>query len=248
MGISSLWKLLAEEGILRKLVGSSPEEHSSLLAELDGKVIAIDLSAWIMQADQQMALSPHFSRTERCMKVALERSIQWLRHGCLPVIVVEGTPPAEKQATIQARFAARNGFEGGGRGSASFLALGRAVGVLLSQLGLPVFYAPGEAEAVCVALERAGAVHACASFDSDTLVYGARRVYHTLKLNVRGTPLHGLFPESLSSYFYLVGAGFKSQRLRGALLRAGEHPSGACHQQGRPGGSLRGGHAGWIRL
>lgn len=48
-----------------------------------------------------------------------------------------------------------------------------------------MFYAPGEAEATCAALAALGAVDACASFDSDTLVYGAERVYHTLKLSVR---------------------------------------------------------------
>lgn len=51
--------------------------------------------------------------------------------------------------------------------------------------GLPVFYSPGEAEATCAALVRAGWVDAAASFDSDTLVHGAERVYHTLKLSVR---------------------------------------------------------------
>jgi hypothetical protein len=32
------------------------------------------------------------------------QSIQWLRHGCLPVIVVEGRPPEEKRAKQQARL------------------------------------------------------------------------------------------------------------------------------------------------
>ena len=50
--------------------------------------------------------------------------------------------------------------------------------------GLPVFYAPGEAEAVCAALSRAGCVDGCGSNDSDCLVYGAESVYHTLKLSV----------------------------------------------------------------
>ena len=50
--------------------------------------------------------------------------------------------------------------------------------------GLPVFYAPGEAEATCAALNRAGCVDGCASSDSDTLLYGAEAVYHTLKLQV----------------------------------------------------------------
>ncbi|KFM26231.1 Flap endonuclease GEN-like protein 1 [Auxenochlorella protothecoides] len=183
MGIASLWKLLTEEGVVRKLSGSDPSQHHTLLSELDGTAIAVDLSAWIMQADQQLALLPHFGRTERCMKVALERSIQWLRHGCLPVIVVEGRAPAEKLAAVQARYAARNGVDGGGRGSSSFIALGKSVGVMLQQLGLPVFYSPGEAEATCAALVRAGRVDAAASFDSDTMVHGAERVYHTLKLS-----------------------------------------------------------------
>lgn len=50
--------------------------------------------------------------------------------------------------------------------------------------GLPVFYAPGEAEAVCAALSRAGCVDGCGSNDSDCLLYGAEAVYHTLKLSV----------------------------------------------------------------
>lgn len=62
------------------------------------------------------------------------QSIQWLRHGCLPVIVVEGRAPAEKLAAVQARYAARNGVDGGGRGSSSFIALGKSVGVMLQQL------------------------------------------------------------------------------------------------------------------
>lgn len=55
--------------------------------------------------------------------------------------------------------------------------------------GLPVFYSPGEAEATCAALVRAGRVDAAASFDSDTLVHGTERMYHTLKLSVRGLRL-----------------------------------------------------------
>lgn len=48
--------------------------------------------------------------------------------------------------------------------------------------GLPVFEAPGEAEATCAALYLAGAVHAVASFDSDVLLYGAGEVFSTLRL------------------------------------------------------------------
>jgi hypothetical protein len=50
--------------------------------------------------------------------------------------------------------------------------------------GLPVFYAPGEAEAAAVALQRLGCVDAVASPDADALVYGAEALLHTLKLQV----------------------------------------------------------------
>lgn len=44
--------------------------------------------------------------------------------------------------------------------------------------------APGEGEAMCAALNAAGLVDACATFDGDVLLFGAHTVYHTLKLQV----------------------------------------------------------------
>ncbi|KAL4425232.1 hypothetical protein ABPG75_009248 [Micractinium tetrahymenae] len=185
MGITALWQLLRAEEVVEWYRGGIAEEHAALLAAVDGQAVAIDLSTWIMQADQQTALTPHFSREERCMKVAFERALQWLRHGCLPVPVVEGRPPDEKLAAQRARFEARNGYAGGGSqaGAAQFQRLGQTVGRLLEELGLPVFYAPGEAEAVCAALNRAGCVDAAASSDSDTLLYGAEAVLQSLKMS-----------------------------------------------------------------
>lgn len=67
---------------------------------------------------------------------AAAQAIQWLRHGCLPVAVVEGRAPEEKRAAQQARFEARNGFAGGGsrQGASQFQRLGQAVGRLLEEL------------------------------------------------------------------------------------------------------------------
>ncbi|PRW33965.1 flap endonuclease GEN-like protein 1 [Chlorella sorokiniana] len=185
MGVNALWQLLRAEGLVEHYAGAAPADHAAIVEAVDGAAIAVDLSTWIMQADQQQALLPHFSKEERCMKIAFERALQWLRHGCLPVIVVEGEAPEEKRAEQQRRFASRNGYAGGGsqRGNSQFQRLGRTVGGLLERLGVPVFYAPGEAEAVCAALSRAGCVDGCGSNDSDCLVYGAEAVYHTLKLS-----------------------------------------------------------------
>jgi flap endonuclease GEN len=169
----------------------------------------VDLSMWIMQADQQASLAPHFSREERAIKVAFERAIQWIRHGCLPVVVIEGKPPEEKRGVQRQRFANRNGYFGGGgaSGAASFTRLGCIVGEVLAAMGIPVFHAPGEAEATCAALCAAGCVDAVASFDSDALLHGAERVYHTLKLSVRArescsfSSLHGIYIDFTFCYF-----------------------------------------------
>ncbi len=51
--------------------------------------------------------------------------------------------------------------------------------------GLWVLQAPGEAEAMCAALDRAGHVDACATSDSDALLFAAQTQFHTMKPVVR---------------------------------------------------------------
>lgn len=53
--------------------------------------------------------------------------------------------------------------------------------------GLPHVRAPGEAEALCAALDAAGLVHACHTADGDALLFAARTVYRTLSLLVSCT-------------------------------------------------------------
>ena len=47
--------------------------------------------------------------------------------------------------------------------------------------GLWVVQAPGEAEATCAALNAGGYVDACATVDSDVLLFGAETAFHTLR-------------------------------------------------------------------
>ena len=54
--------------------------------------------------------------------------------------------------------------------------------------GLWVVQAPGEAEATCAALNRGGFVDACATNDSDVLLFGAETAFHTLKPLVSPLP------------------------------------------------------------
>ena len=48
--------------------------------------------------------------------------------------------------------------------------------------------APGEAEATCAALNRGGYVDACATIDSDVLLFGAETAFHTLRPLVNPPP------------------------------------------------------------
>ncbi|KAK9818436.1 hypothetical protein WJX72_012549 [[Myrmecia] bisecta] len=182
MGVSHLWQLLREEGLVATWKGNEGQ-HTAIAPEIDGQAVAVDLSLWLMQASSQPDLIANFPNPEeRCLKVAFERASNWLRYGCVPVGVVEGRTPPEKLERLQQRFRAANGCAGGGGGSSQFIRLGRSVGKLLESMGLPVVYAPGEAEASCAALNRHGYVDGCATADGDVLVFGAQTVYHTLKL------------------------------------------------------------------
>ena len=63
--------------------------------------------------------------------------------------------------------------------------------------------APGEAEATCAALNRGGYVDACATNDSDVLLFGAETAFHTLK------PLVSLLPR----YLWLTPADWHPLRI-----------------------------------
>ena len=119
MGVAQLWQALSKDPtIVQRWNGK--EHATAAAAEIEGKVIAVDLSMWIFQAQLQEKIQEHFSKTECAMKVAFERTMQLLRHGCIPVIVIDGQSPEEKRATQQERFANRNGGVHRGGGGSSY--------------------------------------------------------------------------------------------------------------------------------
>jgi hypothetical protein len=74
MGVSNLWKALDKGGVVSVLNGGHPTDHAEIIQELENKVIAVDLSAWLMQAQGQMALVEHFASPQaRCLKVVFDR-------------------------------------------------------------------------------------------------------------------------------------------------------------------------------
>ncbi|KAK9836481.1 hypothetical protein WJX74_001392 [Apatococcus lobatus] len=182
MGFKEIWNLLRSDGRLVELVGV--EDHSQIAKEVEGKVIAVDLSFWVVQASTQPALQEVFrnSPSEACLKVVFERVNNLLRYGALPVCVLEGQSPPEKLELLRARFKAVHGCEGGGGGNHVFNNTQQHIARMLHAMGLPTVEAPGEAEATCAALNEAGLADAVASRDGDALVFGATCVYHSLRL------------------------------------------------------------------
>lgn len=58
------------------------------------------------QATKQHVLSQVYTDEEACLKVVFERIINLLRHGVVPVFIIEGTSPAQKQELQKRRCAA----------------------------------------------------------------------------------------------------------------------------------------------
>lgn len=73
MGVKSLWQSLIAADLVEQWDGQIPAALPPLTAELDGKVLAVDLSMWIMQAGEQAALAPYCNQEEAAAKVAFER-------------------------------------------------------------------------------------------------------------------------------------------------------------------------------
>ena len=60
MGVAELWTLLRGQGVPH-LWSASEGAHAHLVKEVEGKTVAIDLSAWIIQATCQPNLAEAFS-------------------------------------------------------------------------------------------------------------------------------------------------------------------------------------------
>lgn len=182
MGVKQLWKELEAKGALRKLAGGS--HHAELAAELEGKVVAIDLAIWAAQCSDQVYASQELNHAQKSAKLAMERANMLLAYGVVPLGVVEGVPPALKAAAIEQRNATFYGAESASRGGThtGMRGITRSMGKVFRALGLPVVEAPSEAEAMCCALVEVGLADAVSTEDGDALIYKAKKCYRHLKV------------------------------------------------------------------
>ena len=109
MGVTGLWRVLTDADIRPRSHSASTGGLGSLVDELNGAVVALDLGLLVCQALTQDATKELFSDEGRVTKLGLERCTNLLRFGVTPVGVADGKPPAEKFE----KFARRSGWSAG---------------------------------------------------------------------------------------------------------------------------------------
>ncbi|ADV21698.1 flap endonuclease 1 [Cryptococcus gattii E566] len=186
MGIKGLTGLLSENA------PKCMKDHE--MKTLFGRKVAIDASMSIYQfliavrqQDGQMLMNESGDVTSHLMGF-FYRTIRMVDHGIKPCYIFDGKPPELKGSVLAKRFARR---EEAKEGEEEAKETGTAEDVdklarrqvrvtrehneeckkLLSLMGIPVVTAPGEAEAQCAELARAGKVYAAGSEDMDTLTF-----------------------------------------------------------------------------
>ncbi|XP_019402877.1 PREDICTED: flap endonuclease 1 [Crocodylus porosus] len=187
MGIHGLAKLIAD------MVPSAIREND--IKSYFGRKVAIDASMSIYQfliAVRQGADVLHNEEGETTSHLMgmFYRTIRMVENGIKPVYVFDGKPPQLKSGELAKRSERRaeaekqlqEAQEAGEEEKVEKFSK-RLVKVtkqhndeckkLLSLMGIPYVEAPGEAEASCAALVKAGKVYAAATEDMDCLTFGS---------------------------------------------------------------------------
>lgn len=162
MGVKGLWSVLSSAG---ENIG---------LEDLDGLVLALDLSTWLINS---------------WLRTLFYRLISLIRAGVVPLVVLDGASPEWKMPLLSQRRWKKLLYHTRGVSLAKKKSKFReptgkrnyhAVIEILQCLGVPYMYSNGEAEKLCVWLEREKLVDGIITEDSDVWLYGAHTVYRQL--------------------------------------------------------------------
>ncbi|KAJ1973596.1 Elongation of fatty acids protein 2 [Dimargaris xerosporica] len=188
MGIHGLTKVIGDH--------ASAAIVSSDIKNFFGRKVAIDASTSLYQFLVAVRLSDgqnlqnEAGETTSHLLGMFYRTIRMVEHGIKPLYVFDGKPPQLKLGELAKRLerrsvATKSLEEAKETGDVAMVDkfTRRTVKVtrehneeckrLLTLMGIPYLDAPGEAEAQCAALTRAGKVYATGSEDMDTLTFGS---------------------------------------------------------------------------
>ncbi|KAI5079793.1 hypothetical protein GOP47_0005272 [Adiantum capillus-veneris] len=171
-----------------------PVARHESLDSLRGKLLAIDLSFWMIQLLSRVKRVP---LRKPHIRLLFFRTIHLVaKIGAFPVFVADGEPPPLKLEVRLKRFSRisgvpSNNFVGDlysnvpqSRNGLFTESIDECV-KLLELLGLPVFRAKHEAEGLCAELQRQGLVNACLTPDSDAFLYGAEHVIKIFQADLK---------------------------------------------------------------
>jgi len=191
MGIKGLTKFLQDAAPKSIKEVAGPEAYT-------GRVLAVDASMCLYQflimiregqSGGYGSLTNEAGQVTSHIQGLLSRTVRMMEAGIKPVYVFDGKAPELKMAEIADRKAKKQEAEKAleeakerGDEEAIQKQVGRTVRVtkeqneqakqLLRLMGLPVVDAPGEAEACCAGLCKAGKVYGAVTEDADCLTFG----------------------------------------------------------------------------
>ncbi|XP_066595635.1 flap endonuclease GEN [Prorops nasuta] len=187
MGVKHLWNII------------SPLGEKKPIHVLQGKVIAIDLSCWVVDSQ---TVTDNIAQPKMYLRNLFFRTIFLLMQGIFPVFVLEGDAPTLKHKTIAKRNELRyNGKEKKAprKGNRSnFNRLLSECQKMLKLMGISCVQGNGEAEAMCAYLNEDGLVDGCITQDSDYFLYGGKTAYKNFSMSVQGS--HGASGGAVDEY------------------------------------------------
>ncbi|XP_065537747.1 flap endonuclease GEN homolog 1 isoform X1 [Lathamus discolor] len=175
MGVTNLWQIL------------EPVRQPVNLTSLKGKMLAVDLSLWVCEAQTVknmigVVTKPHLRNL--FFRISFLTSM-----GIKLVFVMEGEAPRLKADTLskrnEMRYGPSNKVQAARTGRSVFKAILKECLELLECLGVPWVQAAGEAEAMCAYLNAEGLVDGCITNDGDVFLYGAQTVYRNFAMNAK---------------------------------------------------------------
>jgi len=218
MGVKDVWHVVG------------PCEERISLHQLRGSTLAIDLAGWVVQNNTAPGIS--YTVTRPHLRNLFFRINTLLSLDILPVVVLDGSCPVAKAATVQARNALAWGTKVPGvpdspkrQQRRQFSGVLRDCQKLVVSLGVPCVTAPGEAEAYCAALNQAGLVDAVVSDDSDCFCYGAKTVLKNFSTDPKNFSVSRYTTKQIRQE---VALSRQRMVIMGVILGCDYNPGGVC--------------------